>query len=154
VLGLNGTPAEPLFALSGPFAVLSVRKLGPASLDRTATTRFVVRTTLRHDCPKPATTRGSDSAVLAAPTAQSTTMWVDGKGRLVQARSSSYNSGNIPAAILKSDPWGNDRPQGSTTTTTTVRLSAFGAPVAITAPNAVIGAPYGTSVAVAMRCVA
>ena len=126
----------PLFALSRPFAVVRVRNLGPASLDGTETTRYVVRTKLRHVCPKPATKPGSAAAVLAAPTAQSTTMWVDGKGRLVQARSSSYNSGNIPAAILKSHPWVNDRPMGSTTTTTTVRLSAFGVPVTITAPTA------------------
>ncbi len=154
VLGLSGTAAEPLFALSRPFAVLRVRNLGPALLHGTATTRYVVRTKLQHDCPKPATRRGSAAVVLAASAASTTTMWVDGKGRLVQARSSSYDSGDIPATLLKSDPWVNDRPKGSTTMTTTVRLSAFGAPVTITAPNAVIGPPYGTSFAVGTRCAA
>jgi hypothetical protein len=152
VLGLRGTAAAPLFALSPPFAVVSVRNLGPAWLDGTATTSYEVRTRLHHDCPTPAATRAPHATMLAAPTAQTTTMWVDGKGRLVQARSSVYNSGNIPAASLKSDPWANDRPQGSTILTTTVRLSAFGAPVTIAAPNAVIQAPYSTSVAVTMHC--
>jgi len=57
--------------------------------------------------------------------------------RLVQARQAEFDSGKIPAALLRLSPEFAVRPKGSTTMTFTVRFSAFGAPVHIVPPAAV-----------------
>ena len=148
-LGLASGAPSALIPLAGPYTVLSARELGPATLDGTATTRYLVRSELEPACPHP---RGkSHVAPLPSPTSAFTTVWIDGKGRLMQARSSSYDSGRIPAALLKATPQFADRPKGSSTTTSTLRFSAFGTPLHISPPAATEGGG-GTSIALTLRC--
>ena len=74
--------------LAGPNAVASVRNLGPANIDGVATTQYEVtfaplRVCAPHQPPTVVTERPSD-------------VWVDGAGRLLQVRSTTYFSGRLP----------------------------------------------------------
>ncbi len=129
-LGLaSASGGAALLALTGPLTVLTVRDLGRASVDGEATTRYLVRSEARLSCPR--------RAGEPAPPIQSTTLWIGGGMRLVQARQAEFDSGKIPAALLRLSPEFAVRPKGSTTMTFTVRFSAFGAPVHIVPPAAV-----------------
>jgi hypothetical protein len=114
-----------LSALTGPVTAVSVRALGPDSVDGAPATRYLVRTEPRPLCPDPGRRLPEGS----------TTVWVDGNGRLVQARNSFTISANVGAAIRKEDPSLGDVPLGPRTLTSTLRLSAFGAPVHVAAPT-------------------
>jgi hypothetical protein len=113
-----------LSALAGPVTTVSVHALGPASVDGAPATRYLVRTEPRPICPDPG--RRSPEA--------STTVWVDGNGRLVQARNAFSISATFGASLRKENPALASVPFGPRTLTSTVRLSAFGAPVHIAAP--------------------
>jgi hypothetical protein len=88
-----------------------------------ATTRYLVRIEAQPICPKS-----------KAPSTSST-VWVDSQGRLVQVRHSTFVSPRFFAPFLKANPALADVPMGQRTLTETLRLSAFGAPVRIAAPN-------------------
>ena len=113
-----------LSALTGPVITVSVHELGPASVDGAPATRYLVRTEPRPVCPDPG--RRSPEA--------STTVWVDGNGRLVQARNTFSISATFGASLRKENPDLGDVPFGPRTLTSTLRFSAFGAPVHIAAP--------------------
>ena len=95
--------------LGAPYTVRSVRVLGAARLAGEATTRYLVRSQLQVDCPK------GTSRPRPRPPMQSTTVWIDGQGRLVQARNSVYSSGKIPAAMVRAHPILANRPMGPAT---------------------------------------
>jgi hypothetical protein len=133
-LALNADVA--LDSLRGPYALASVRNLGPANIDGAATTRYEVtfaplRVCVPHQPPAVLTQRPSD-------------VWVDGAGRLLQVRSTSYVNGRpprgekLPAAFA-------DFPHAPATTVATFTFSAFGSPVHVVAPPASALAPRGGS---------
>jgi hypothetical protein len=130
--------------LSPPFAVRSVQTLRTASLGAPKTTRYLVRSSFRADCPKGTSQAGQ--------TVERTTVWIDGQGRLVRASDSVFTSGRLPAAVLKDDPILASRPKGSLTQHNTLRLSAFGSPVHVTPPAATVNDSFGSSVALRARC--
>lgn len=127
-----------LSALTGQVATVSVRALGPAAVDGSPATRYLVRTELQPFCPRPKRT---------VP-AQSTMVWVDGRGRLVQARTSIFISASFDASIFKADPAFAHFPVGPRIFTSTLRLSAFGAPVRVATPTV---RPSGTSVSIGIE---
>jgi hypothetical protein len=133
-LALNAAVA--LDSLRGPNAVASVRKLGPATIHGALTTRYEVtfsplRVCAPHQQPVVVTQRPSD-------------MWVDGGGRLLQVRSTSYASGRLPRGETLPAPFGAF-PRGATTTEATLTFSGFGSPVQVVAPPASALAPLGDS---------
>lgn len=147
-LGLGSAPgfSTALSWLRAPFTVRSVRDLGAADVGGVATTRYLVRSQLRQDC-------GNGKALPAALVqSRDTTVWVDGRGRLVQAQNAVYSSGRLPAAMVKANPILAVRPEGSTTQHNTLHLSAFGAPVHVAAPTALVGGGIGSSEAVLQTC--
>ena len=115
-----------LSALTGPAAAVTVRVLGPASVDGVRVTRSVVLTEPRSPCPR---------SGRASTPAASTMVWVDSQGRLVQARTSFSLGPSFGAFVRKHDVGSPDVPVEPVTSTTTLRLSAFGAPVRVTAPS-------------------
>jgi hypothetical protein len=125
-----------LASLQGSNAVASVQNLGPATIDGAATTRYEVtfapfRSCVPHQPPAVVTQRPSD-------------VWVDGAGRLVQVRSTFYNSGRLPRDEKIPAAFG-DLPRGPVTTVATLTFSAFGIPVHVVAPPASALAPRGGS---------
>jgi hypothetical protein len=114
-----------LSGLTGPVTTVSVRALGTASVDGAPATRYRVRTEPRPICPNPGRRLPEGS----------TTVWVDSSGRLVQARNSYTISATFGASLRKENPDLADVPFGPRTLTSTLRLSAFGAPVHIVAPT-------------------
>jgi hypothetical protein len=133
-LALNAAVA--LDSLQGPNAVASVRNLGPATVDREATTQYEVtyaplRVCAPHQAPAVVTERPSD-------------VWVDGAGRLLQVRSTSYLSGRLPPGEKLPAAFAAF-PIGPTTTVATLTFSAFGAPVRVVAPPASALFPRGGS---------
>ena len=127
---------EALASLQGPNAVASVRNLGPADIEGAATTHYEVtfaplRVCVPHQPPALVTERPSD-------------VWVDGAGRLLQVRSTSYFSGRLPRG--EKLPAAFDvLSRASTTTVATLTFSAFGNPVHVVAPPASALAPRGES---------
>jgi hypothetical protein len=136
--------ADPLLSLTAPYTVRRVRDLVRASLGGESTTRYLVESRLRLHCPK--------SATATRQPMQRTTLWIDGQGRLMQARSASYSSGKIPAADLKSNPQFADEPTGSSTSVTTLRISGFGRPVHVAAPAVVVYPPDSSTVTIRLGC--
>ncbi|HVT41786.1 MAG TPA: hypothetical protein VHD39_02295, partial [Acidimicrobiales bacterium] len=68
-----------LAAIDGPLPIATVRRLGPATVGGAATTRYLVATVRARPC---------NAKVAAAERGSSigpTTVWVDGRGRLVRA---------------------------------------------------------------------
>ena len=133
-LALNAGVA--LDSLRGPNAVASVRNLGPADVDGGGTTEYEVSFAPLHVCvphqpPAVLTQRPSD-------------VWVDGNGRLVQVRSTSYSSGGLPRGEKVPAAFGGF-PSAPTTTVATLTFSAFGSPVHVVAPPASALAPRGQS---------
>jgi hypothetical protein len=124
-LALNAPVA--LDSLHGPNAVASVRNLGPATVDGVATTQYEVtfsplRVCALHQPPTVVTERPSD-------------VWVDGAGRLIQVRSTTFFSGRLPRGAKLPSAFG-DIPRGPTTTVATLTFSAFGVAVHVVAPTA------------------
>jgi hypothetical protein len=113
-----------LSGLTGPVTTVSVRALGPASVDGAPATRYLVRTEPRPICPDPGRRVPEES----------TTVWVDSNGRLVQARNAFSISATFGASLRKENPDLGDIPLGPRTLTSTLRLFAFGAPVHIATP--------------------
>jgi hypothetical protein len=127
-LGLEfvGNASIALGGLEGLEPVASVRRLGPASLEGMPTTRYLV-TNAPLLCGKtPAKNAGFE---VQGPT----TVWVDGHGRLVQARYTIDVGGNVPRGTPSSG-----LAVGPVTTTATLTLSRFGSPVTIAAPSDLI----------------
>jgi hypothetical protein len=132
-LGSAGGAGFVLSGLTGPVTTVSVRALGPASVDGAPATRYLVPTEPRPICPDPGRRVPEES----------TTVWVDNDGRLVQARDSLSISATFGASLRKKIPGLADVPLGPRTLTSTLRLSAFGAPVHVAAPAL---RPSGSSV--------
>jgi hypothetical protein len=133
-LALNADVA--LDSLRGSNAVASVRNLGPASVDGTAATQYEVtfvpvRVCDPHQPPATVTERPSE-------------VWVDGTGRLLQVRSTSYFSGRLPRGEKFPAGFGVF-PHAPTTTVATLTFSAFGMSVDVVAPSASALAPRGES---------
>jgi hypothetical protein len=114
-----------LSGLTGPVTTVSVRELGPASVDGAPAARYLVRTELRPICPDPGRRVPEGS----------TTVWVDSNGRLVQARDSLTLSATFGSSLRKGNPELGDVPFGPLTFISTLRFSAFSAPVHIVAPK-------------------
>ena len=112
--------------LEGIEPVVAVRDLGPSSVDGQATTRYLVQNAPVHACP-------SVRKIAVVTTEAPSVIWVDGRGRLVQARSSSRFNGVLPAAARKL-PGFAQFPTGPSATTDILTFSSFGAPVHITPP--------------------
>lgn len=133
-LALNADVA--LDSLRGPNAVASVRNLGPATIDGAATTQYEVtfaplRLCVPHQSPAVLTERPSE-------------VWVDGAGRLLRVRSTSYVSGRLPRGEKLPAAFAAF-PRAPTTTVATLTFSAFGTPVHVVAPPASALAPRGES---------
>jgi hypothetical protein len=139
-LALNAAVA--LDGLHGPNPVASVRALGPAAVGGTVTTQYEVSYAPLRVCPP----HQAPVVVRQLPT----DVWVDDAGRLVQARSTSFFSGQLPKnATLPSAL--QDVPRGPTTTVATLRFSAFGSPVHVVAPPASAIAGSGSSFSVMLE---
>jgi hypothetical protein len=145
-LALNAAVA--LDSLRGPNAVAPVRALGPATVDGAATTQYEVsfaplRVCAPHQPPAVVTERPSE-------------VWVDGSGRLLQVRSTSYVSGRLPHGEKLPAAFGAF-PLAPTTTVATLTFSALGSPVHVVAPPASALAPRdesstGFAIALAQGC--
>ena len=140
--GLFGAALSPF---SRPFTVVGVTELGPAPVSGVPATRYLVVSQLSPDCPPsgpPKAQRGR------------TTVWIDGRGRLVQVRVSSFFNGKLPASLLEKDPAAAAQPLGPITATITLRLSAFGAPVHIAAPRVGSGRSFSVGAVASSTSVA
>jgi hypothetical protein len=140
---LNASVA--LSALGGTQRPVSVTDLGHAVVGGVATTKYEVRTAAV--CPSPLT-RPRDEVQ------EPTTVWLDSSGRLVQVRAVVRQSGRLTAAVFKATPTLAHLAGGASTTTNTIRFSAFGAPVHILAPTHVVAIPESStgSASVRLRC--
>jgi hypothetical protein len=130
--------------LGPPFTVRSVTDLGAVALHGAPAMRYLVRSGWQTVCPKGTTPSRTQLFT--------TTLWVDGAGRLVQAQNSVYSSGQIPAAVARKNPVLAVRPMGSTTEHNTLRLSAFGQPAPVALPAATSRAASGASISLRARC--
>jgi hypothetical protein len=135
-----GTAAEnAVSGLSGILPVTSMRSLGPATVNGVSTTRYVLTYGAPELCGSRsfllsqaggggARGRSASAAKAYEPVERPTTVWVDGQGRLVQVRASTFTS----AKELKSV---GTFSTASLTNVTTLTFSDFGAPVRIVAPD-------------------
>ncbi len=137
--------AAALDSLGGIQRPVKVTDLGHAVVGGVATTQYEVKT----------------AAVCATPLTgpryevqEPVTVWLDSSGRLVQVTSVVHQSGRLTAAVLKAIPQLARLAGGASTTTATLRLSAFGAPVHIEAPTHVVSIPSSStgSASVRLRC--
>lgn len=115
-----------LDAISGAGPVVGIRPLGPATVGGVATTRYLVVRARPTPCD------AAQAAALKDFTIGSTTLWVDGAGRLVQVQNALHIDITPPPPALHA--YSSGFPTGAEVITTTVRLGDFGAPVHITAP--------------------
>ncbi len=127
-LGSSAVVGALVSALSGPFTALTVTRLGTATVGDVSTTHYLAQTqvepSMNSACP----------ARKGKPLFGRATVWVDGEGRLVQVRVQSSIGGKVPASADKQNPSIADTPTGAITSTGTLRLSGFGAPVHIARP--------------------
>lgn len=135
----SGTAAEnAVSGLSGILPVTSTRSLGPATVKGINTTRYVVTFGAPALCASgsasliPARGTGSRGSIARAakafePDVGTTTLWVDGQGRLVQVRASTFASAQELRSVGTSYT-------ASQTNVTTLTFSDFGVPVRIVAP--------------------
>jgi hypothetical protein len=130
-MALNAESA--LGDLDGVDPVVAVRKLGPATVDGVATTKYLVSYGAPTLCPSARRTK----PVL---TERPTQVWVDRHGRLVLARSTDDNAGITPP---KNGPFA-DFPSGPSTSVDTLHFTDFGAVVDIAAPPPSALAPVGS----------
>jgi hypothetical protein len=117
-----------LSALGGPFTALTVTQLGTATVVGVSTTRYLAQTKVEPS------TSSRCPARKEKPLLGRATVWVDGEGRLVQVRLQASFGGKVPASALKQNPSIADEATGPITSTRTLRLSGFGAPVHIVRP--------------------
>jgi hypothetical protein len=133
-----------LDALGVSQKAVSVKSLGPATVDGVATTRYSVTTA--PVCVTP----------LTGPpyqTQEPTTMWVDAAGRLVQVTTVVRDNGRLIAAVLKDIPALAHATAGTSTTTNTLHFSGFGQPLHIAAPRQAVSIQSSTgSASVRIRC--
>jgi hypothetical protein len=122
-----GTGAEDAVAgLAGIESVAAVRTLGPGTVDGVSSTRYLITNQPVEVCAHGRTV----SLPLIAPT----TVWVDGRGRLLQTQVATHNAaGQLPAS-LRTLLGGTSPPMAPSATATTLTFSDFGAPVHIVAP--------------------
>jgi hypothetical protein len=130
--------------LSGDDLGFRLQNAGPATVGGVATTRYVVTPVLPPSCvdiEREAARVGDETLP--------TSLWVDGAGRLVQARSSirlnwtalmksaerqlEAEQKKVPSS-LQSQSLLSDAPRGKEVIVTTLHLTDFGLPVRITAP--------------------
>jgi hypothetical protein len=123
-----GSGAEDAVAgLAGIESVAAVQTLGPGRVDGAASTRYLISYQPLDVCAHGRTV----SLPLIAPT----TVWVDGQGRLLQARVATHSTaGQLPGS-LRTLIGGASTPVAPSATVTTLTFSDFGAPVHIVAPN-------------------
>lgn len=117
-LGFGG--GVDLFLMSAPAE--SVRRVASATLSGEATTQFLVQFAIPTPCPH------------TKPLRATTSVWVDGQGRMVQTR----NSFSFDTSAFPKDLPGMALPrslQGRSTYVITTRLSDFGKPVRVRAPD-------------------
>jgi hypothetical protein len=127
-LGSSAVFGPLLSALSGPFTALTVTRLGTATVGGVSATRYLAQTQLEPSTTSPCPARDGNPFLGRA------TVWVDGEGRLVQVRVQSSTGGKVPASGVKHNPSTADEPLGPITSTGTLRLSGFGAPVHVARP--------------------
>jgi hypothetical protein len=113
--------------VGGQTPVAQVREIGATTLNGEATTRYQVTDAPPQICPS---ARKSALTEAQGPT----TVWIDAKGRLVQVQVSIHFKGHIPARELAKLPAEARAFANPSTTTTTFRLTDFGAPVHIAPP--------------------
>jgi hypothetical protein len=133
-LALNAAVA--LDSLHWPNAVASVRNLGPATIDGTATTQYEVTYAPLHVC--------APHQPPAVVTQRPSYVWIDDAGRLVQVRSTSYFNDSLPRGAKLPTAF-EGFPRGPVTTVATLTFSAFSIPVHVVAPPASAIAPHGGS---------
>jgi hypothetical protein len=136
-LSLALSASVALSALVGPEPVAAVRDLGPATVNGRATTEYQVQMAPVATCP-------SQRRVAPVSTQGPTLLWVDGAGRLVQARTTWRFSGYLPPGLGKL-PGFAAFPVRPSTTTATLTFSAFGAPVRIAPPPSALAVAQRSS---------
>jgi hypothetical protein len=104
--------------------VAGVRELGLGSVGGVATTRYLITAQPLYLCGK----HGRTVTLHLVP---ATTVWVDGEGRLLQARVSDYNKGGTFPPPSRS---GSPTVFPPSTTVSTMTFSELGVPVHIVAP--------------------
>jgi hypothetical protein len=142
-LGLSAEATAALIGVEGIEPVGSIRRLGPADVGGVPTTRYQV-TTAR---PRPCNAR--QAAALRGNYIGPTDLWVDGRGRLVQATLTTHADLQVPASLRAKFP--SDVPTGPMVSTSTLRLGHFGVPVKVVVPSDVISPPGGRSIALSVR---
>jgi hypothetical protein len=123
--------------------VSAVRELGPGFVGGVATTRYLITARPLYLCWK----HGRTVTLHLVP---ATTVWIDGEGRLLQARVSDYNKGgpvHVPAG--PSGSGGATVTVPSSTTVSTLTFTAFGAPVHVEAPS--LNGTGGASFSIALQ---
>lgn len=118
-----------LAPLTGAVKAIGVRDLGPTTVDGKPATRYLVQSEPTAICPK------------SRPPKATTVVWVDDGGRMVQARFWFYFGGKFPKSPPRAAAGLHAPPEGPRTFTETIQLTAFGAPVRITAPTLAAGSP-------------
>lgn len=107
----------------------AVRELGPGFVGGVATTRYLITARPLYLCGK----HGKTVTLHLVP---ATTVWIDGDGRLLQARVSEYNKGGpvqVPAG--PSGSGGSTVTVPSSITVSMLTFSGLGAPVHVEAPS-------------------
>ena len=107
----------------------AVRELGPGSVNGVATTRYLITARPLYVC-------GKDGRTITLRLVPATTVWIDGGGRLLEARVSDYNKGGpvkVPAG--PSGSGGSTVNVPSSITVSTLTFSALGEPVHVEAPT-------------------
>ncbi len=135
-LALAGNAASALEELGGAQRVVGLREVGATNVGGVSTTRYEIST-----APVCAPAHRATLVETQGPSS----VWVDGRGRMVQITGSLRIGGHQPAAQ-------QDLPAHAypVAVTATLRLSAFGEPVRIHAPT-ILKTPYSSSVAIALR---
>jgi hypothetical protein len=130
-LGLTYSNAgSALDNLAGFAQIAAVTNEGPARIDGAPTTRYLVTTA--PFCPAP---KSSHQSLTFQQ--HPTTLWIDGKDRIVQVRSLfTIDTRKLPT-VLRNQIGLDTRMLGRATTTETLQFSAFGKPVHIAAPATV-----------------
>lgn len=140
-LTLVGNASTALDELEGTWHVVGVREVGAATVGGVATTRYELSTApvCKPVHPSPLVETQGPSFV-----------WVDAQGRLVQVTGSVRLSGHPPAALQGKLP---SRGLGyPVTTTDTLRLTAFGAPVRVEAPTNLLTPQASGGAIIALSC--
>ena len=126
-LGLGGAlnAAVALSGVTGPEPVASVQEVGRATVGGVPTTAYRVTDVPPTLCP------GQRTSDADSFDQSSSTLWLDGQGRIVEVRTVFRSDLRIPKAYRSAFP---DMATGPSTTVATLRFRDFGAPVTIAAP--------------------